>query len=55
MVQWVKNLTAVAQISTEVQVQSPAQHSGVKDLVLVTATAQIQSLAGNFHMLWMRL
>ena len=30
MVQWVKNLTAVAQVALEVWVWSPAQHSGLK-------------------------
>ena len=44
MVQWVKNLTAVAQVAEEAQVQSPAQCSGLKGLVWVAAAAQIQSL-----------
>ena len=36
MVQWVKNLTAVAQVAVErVQVRSLAEHSGLKDLVLL--------------------
>ena len=30
--QWVKNLTTVAQVAAEVQVQSPAQGNGLKDL-----------------------
>ena len=34
MAQWVKNLTAVAQVTTEVQVQSLAQCSEWKNLVL---------------------
>ena len=34
MAQWVKNPAAVAQVTVEVQVQSPAQHSGLKDLML---------------------
>ena len=34
MVQWVKDLTAVAQVIAEVQVQPPAPCSGLKDLVL---------------------
>ena len=29
--QWIKNLTAAAQVAVEAQVQSPAQHSGLKD------------------------
>ena len=32
--QWVKNLTAVAQVTAEVQVQSLVWHSGLKDVVL---------------------
>lgn len=32
MVQKVKNLTAASQAATEVQVQSPAWYSGLKDL-----------------------
>ena len=35
MAQQVKNLTAAVQVAVEVQVQSPAQHSGLKDLVLL--------------------
>ena len=34
LVQWVKNLTAVAWVSAEVWVQSPAWRSGLKDPVL---------------------
>ena len=44
LVQWVKNPTAVARVSEEAQVPSPAQHSGLKDPVL----PQIQSLAQEF-------
>ena len=29
--QWVKNPTTVTQVTTEAQVRSPAQHSGLKD------------------------
>ena len=32
--QWVKDLTAVAQVTEEAQVWSPAQHSGLKDPAL---------------------
>ena len=32
--QWVENPTAVAWVATEVQVQSPAHCSGLKDLAL---------------------
>ena len=35
MVQWVKNLTAVAQISAEVQVASSAQHGGLIEPALL--------------------
>ena len=35
MVQWVKNLTAVAQVAVEVQVRSQALHSGLKGLALL--------------------
>ena len=42
MPQWVKNLTAVAQVAAEAQVKSPAQCSGLKD---PASAAQIQSLA----------
>lgn len=41
MVQWVKNLNAVAWIATVVWVPSPAHHSGLKDL------ARIHYLAGK--------
>ena len=33
MVQWVKNLTAVAWVTVEARVQSPVRLSGLKDLV----------------------
>ena len=58
MAQWVKNPTAVAQVTAEVQVRSPARFNGLKDLAVaaavaqVTAVAQIGSLAQNFHMPW---
>ena len=59
MAQWVKNPTAAAQVTMEVQVQSPAWHSGLKGWVkgsgIASAVAQIQSLAQelqNFHMQW---
>ena len=51
MAQWVKNPTAVAQMTEEAEVQSPSQCSGIKDLLLLAAvvyvvgTAWIQSLA----------
>ena len=51
MVQWVKDLTEVALVTAEVQVQSPAQCSVLKGSSVAAATAkvaptsQIQSLA----------
>ena len=35
MVQLVKNPPAAAQVAAELQVHSPTQHSGLKDLVLL--------------------
>ena len=35
VVQWVKNPTAVARVAAKAQVRSPAQHSGLKGLVLL--------------------
>ena len=58
MGQCVKNPTAVAQVSVEVQVQSPAWHSRFKDRVLLQLwhRSKLQlgfSLwPGNFYMLW---
>ena len=51
--QWVKNPTAVAWVAVDAQVQSPAQQSGLEDLVLLkpvvyaaaASAAWIQSLA----------
>ena len=34
MVQWVKNMTAVAQVTAEARVGSPAWHHELKDSVL---------------------
>ena len=42
--QWVKNPTAAAWVTAQMQVQSPAQQSGLKDLAQVKAVAWIQSL-----------
>ena len=56
-VQWVKNLTAVAWVALEARVQSLAQHSGLKDLVLLQLQCRLQlrlrfsPWPGNFHML----
>ena len=37
MAPWIKRLTAAAQIAAEARIQSPAQHSGLKDLATVAA------------------
>ena len=49
--QWVKNLTAAAQVSAEAQVQSLAWHSGLKDPKKQNKTKKIQ----HCHELWYRL
>ena len=60
MMQWVKSLTAVAQVALEVWAQSPALHSGLKDLVLLQLQYSSQLQLGfnlwprNFHMLQVR-
>ena len=52
--QWVEDLTAVAQVVEEIWVRSLAQCNRLKDLALlqfwaqITATAQIQFLAWEF-------
>jgi len=54
--QWVKNLTAVVWVTVEVQVWSPAWHSGLKVLVLMPLHCRSQlwlgfsPWPGNFHM-----
>ena len=58
MVQGVEHLTAVAWVAAEVQIRSPAWHSGLKDPELSKLWCRLQlrlgfSLwPGNFHMLW---
>ena len=49
---WVKHLNAAAWVSVEVQVQSPAWHSGLKDpaAARVAAAARIQFRPRNFQM-----
>ena len=49
MVQWVKNPTAEAQVTAEVQVRSLAQSSGVKDLALLQLWLPFNPWPGNFH------
>ena len=54
--QWVKYLTAAAQVTAEVQVQSLAQRNGLKDLVLLQLQQRLQlkfrfnAWPGNFYM-----
>ena len=50
VVQWIKNLTAMAWISAEAQVQSPAQYSGLKDLVLPRVPLWFNPWSGTIHM-----
>ena len=58
MVQWVKNLIAVAQVAMEAQVQSLAPHCGLKDPTLMQLQLKSQlwlrfnPCPKNFHMLW---
>ena len=60
VVQWVKNLTAVAQVAVETQVQSPAQHCGLKDQELQHLLRRSQLQLGfdpwprKFHLLWVQ-
>ena len=55
--QWVKNLTAAAQVAAEAQVQSPAQGSVLKDPALPQLRCRLQLQLGfspwprNFHIL----
>ena len=42
---WVKNLTAVAQVTAEVHVPSQDWHSGLKGSTIAAAMTQIQFLA----------
>ena len=52
--QWVKNLTAAAQVAAEVWVLSSAQHSGLKDPALLQRRSQLHHRfnpwPGNLHM-----
>ena len=61
MTQWVKNLTAVAQVDVDAWVRSLAWSNGLKDLVLqqllhLQCRWQLQlrfsPWPGNFHMPW---
>ena len=56
MVQWVKNLTTAARVIAKMRVQSSAQSSGLKDMVLRQLWCRSQLQLGfnpwprNFHM-----
>ena len=56
--QWVKNAAAVAWLAAEAWVQSPAQHCGLRDLVLLQLRRRSQlwlrfnPWPWNFHMAW---
>ena len=57
VVQWVKDPTAVALVTAEAQVQSPAQHRGLKNSTLLQLWQRSQLWLGfnpwprNFHVL----
>ena len=53
MAQWVKNWTAAAQVAVEVQVQSLALLSGLRDPVGYSC-GSFSPWPGNFHMLWVK-
>ena len=56
LVQWVKNLTAVAQVAAEVRIESSAQPSRLKDPVLLQLRCRshlwlrLNPWSRNFHM-----
>ena len=56
MVQWVKNLTAVAEVALNVWVQSPAQPAKGSGVAAAEGLDSIPgpgtSICRNFHMLW---
>ena len=52
VVQQVKNPTAGARVTTEVQVHSPAWHSGLKDLAVSQLWLGFNPWPGNFHTPW---
>ena len=59
--QWIKNQTAVARVTVEAWVQSPARHSELKDLVLPQLQHRSKLWLGfkswprNFYMSWVWL
>ena len=52
MAEQVKDLTVVAQIVAEVQVQSPVWHRGLKDPALPQLWLRFNPWPRNFHMPW---
>ena len=54
MVQQVKNPTAVARVTVEVQVQQLAQHSGLKNLSLLKLRLGFNPWLGKSHMPWVQ-
>ena len=57
MVQWVKNMTAAGQVVAELQVQSPAQSSGLtiwrcQSCSIGHDSGSDSVLGLGFHMLW---
>ena len=52
MVQWIKNLTAVAWVDTEAWLQSLAWHSGFKGSAVATATAKVTAATRIQSLIW---
>ena len=48
--QWIKNPTAVAQVTVEAGVHFLVWHSGLKDLALLQLQVRINSWPRDFHM-----
>lgn len=52
VVQWVKNMTAVAQVAAEAWVRSPAPCSELKDPVLLQLWLRFNLWPEHFHLPW---
>ena len=50
--QWIKNLTAAAQVAVETRVQSLAQHSGLKYPAMLQLQLRLNPWPRNFHKPW---
>ena len=50
--QWVKNPTAATQLAVDVEIQPPARHSGLKDLALPAALAQVTAITRIQSLAW---